>query len=163
MWIVWSVCSCFVWGEFCTFFQNLFLFLLLCAFKSTLYKFFITLEVIAVSALISIVGVLLAVKSRQQKSIWTHFPTWFFPDSSSNGTWKCGDGVHDTVRCNDSEKEASIFNCYTALRTANQLGQFLLLASTVSYIPNWKSNCVICCHLIFFLHLPQSCPSQDAC
>ena len=39
-------------------------------------------------------------------------PTWFFPDPSSNGTCKCGDDIHDTVRCNDSEKEVAILDCY---------------------------------------------------
>ena len=35
-------------------------------------------------------------------------PTWLFPDPSSNGTCRCGDDIHDTVRCNDSTKETSI-------------------------------------------------------
>ena len=35
-------------------------------------------------------------------------PTWFFPDPSSNGTCRCGDDVHGTVKCNDSTKEAFI-------------------------------------------------------
>ena len=39
-------------------------------------------------------------------------PTWFFPDSSSNGTCRCGDDIHDTVRCNDLTKEAAILDCY---------------------------------------------------
>ena len=39
-------------------------------------------------------------------------PTWFFPDPSPNGTCRCGDSVHDTVRCNDSTKETSILDCY---------------------------------------------------
>ena len=39
-------------------------------------------------------------------------PTWFFTDSTSNGTCRCGDDVHDTVQCNNSTKEASILNCY---------------------------------------------------
>ena len=39
-------------------------------------------------------------------------PTWFFPDPSSNGTCRCGDNIHDTVRCNDSTKEAFIHSCY---------------------------------------------------
>ena len=39
-------------------------------------------------------------------------PTWFFPDPSSNGTCRCGDDIHDTVRCNDSTKEAAILDCY---------------------------------------------------
>ena len=39
-------------------------------------------------------------------------PTWFFPDSSSNGTCKCGDDIHDTVRCNNSTKETAILDCY---------------------------------------------------
>ena len=36
-------------------------------------------------------------------------PTWFF---LWNGTCRCGDNVHDAVRCNDSTKEASILDCY---------------------------------------------------
>ena len=39
-------------------------------------------------------------------------PTWFFPDPSSNGTCRCGDNIHDTVRCNDSMKEVAILDCY---------------------------------------------------
>ena len=39
-------------------------------------------------------------------------PTWFFPDPSSNGTCRCGDNIHDTVRCNESTKETSILECY---------------------------------------------------
>ena len=39
-------------------------------------------------------------------------PTWFFPDHSSNGTCRCGNDVHDTVRCKNSTKEAAILNCY---------------------------------------------------
>ena len=39
-------------------------------------------------------------------------PTWFFPDPSSNGTCRCGDDIHDTIRCNDSAKEAAILDCY---------------------------------------------------
>ena len=39
-------------------------------------------------------------------------PTWFFPDPSPNGTCRCGDSVHDTVRCNDTTKETSILDCY---------------------------------------------------
>ena len=39
-------------------------------------------------------------------------PTWFFPDPSSNGTCRCGDNIHDTVRCNDSTKETSILQSY---------------------------------------------------
>ena len=39
-------------------------------------------------------------------------PTWFFPDSSSNGTCRCGDDIHDTVRCNDLTKEVAILDCY---------------------------------------------------
>ena len=35
-------------------------------------------------------------------------PTWFFPDPSSNDTCRCGDDIHDTVRCNDSTKKAFI-------------------------------------------------------
>ena len=36
-------------------------------------------------------------------------PTWFF---LLNGTCRCGDDVHDAVRCNDSTKEAAILDCY---------------------------------------------------
>ena len=36
-------------------------------------------------------------------------PTWFF---LWNGTCRCGDNVHDAVRCNDSTKEAAILDCY---------------------------------------------------
>ena len=36
-------------------------------------------------------------------------PTWFF---LWNGTCRCGDNVHDAVRCNDSTKEESILDCY---------------------------------------------------
>ena len=39
-------------------------------------------------------------------------PTWFFPDPSSNGSCRCGDDIHDTVRCNNSTKEAAILDCY---------------------------------------------------
>ena len=39
-------------------------------------------------------------------------PTWFFPDPSLNGTCRCGDNVHGTVRCNDSTKEAFIGSCH---------------------------------------------------
>ena len=39
-------------------------------------------------------------------------PTWFFPDPSSNGTCRCGDNIHDTVRCNESTKETSVLECY---------------------------------------------------
>ena len=39
-------------------------------------------------------------------------PTWFFPDPSSNSTCICGDDIHDTVRCNNSTKEAAILDCY---------------------------------------------------
>ena len=39
-------------------------------------------------------------------------PTWLFPDPSSNGTCRCGDNIHDTVRCNESTKETSILDCY---------------------------------------------------
>ena len=28
-------------------------------------------------------------------------PTWFLPDSSANGTCRCGDDVHGVVICND--------------------------------------------------------------
>ena len=40
----------------------------------------------------------------------TNCPTWFLP--APNGTCKCGDNVHDTVRCNDSTKEVRILDCY---------------------------------------------------
>ena len=36
-------------------------------------------------------------------------PTWFF---SSNGTCKCGNDIHNTVRCNNSTKEVAILDCY---------------------------------------------------
>ena len=39
-------------------------------------------------------------------------PTWFFPDPSSNGTCRCGDSVHNAVRCNESTKEVAILDCY---------------------------------------------------
>ena len=39
-------------------------------------------------------------------------PTWFFPDPFSNGTCRCGDDIHDAVKCNNSTKEASILGCY---------------------------------------------------
>ena len=39
-------------------------------------------------------------------------PTWFFPDPSSNGTCRCGNDIHDTVRCNNSTKTAAILDCY---------------------------------------------------
>ena len=39
-------------------------------------------------------------------------PTWFFPDPSSNGTCRCGNDIHDAVRCNNSTKTASILDCY---------------------------------------------------
>ena len=39
-------------------------------------------------------------------------PTWLFPEPSSNGTCKCGDDVHGSVRCNDSTKQAFIRMCY---------------------------------------------------
>jgi len=39
-------------------------------------------------------------------------PTWFFPDPFSNGTCRCGDDIHDAVKCNNSTKEASILDCY---------------------------------------------------
>ena len=39
-------------------------------------------------------------------------PAWFFPDPFSNGTCRCGDDIHNTVRCNDSTKEVSILDCY---------------------------------------------------
>ena len=39
-------------------------------------------------------------------------PTWFFPDPSSNGTCRCGNDIHDTVRCDNSTRETSILDCY---------------------------------------------------
>ena len=39
-------------------------------------------------------------------------PTWFFPDLSSNGTCRCGNDVHGSVKCNDSTKEAFIRSCH---------------------------------------------------
>ena len=39
-------------------------------------------------------------------------PTWFISDPSSNGTCRCGDDIHDTIRCNNSTKEAAILDCY---------------------------------------------------
>ena len=39
-------------------------------------------------------------------------PTWFFPDPSSNGTCRCGNDIHDAVKCNNSTKETSILDCY---------------------------------------------------
>ena len=38
--------------------------------------------------------------------------TWFFPDPSSNGTCRCGNDIHDAVRCNNTTKEAAILDCY---------------------------------------------------
>ena len=38
--------------------------------------------------------------------------TWFFPDPSINDTCRCGDDIHDAVRCNNSTKTASILDCY---------------------------------------------------
>ena len=64
-------------------------------------------------------------------------PTWFFPDPSSNGICRCGDNIHDTVRCNDSTKEAAILDCYCMhdIQLINQQGQLLVLASTIVKIP----------------------------
>ena len=39
-------------------------------------------------------------------------PTWFFPNSSLNGTCTCGDDVHGAVGCDESTKEASILDCF---------------------------------------------------
>ena len=38
--------------------------------------------------------------------------TWFFPDPSINDTCRCGNDIHDAVRCNNSTKEAAILDCY---------------------------------------------------
>ena len=42
----------------------------------------------------------------------TRCPTWFLPDSSANGTCRCGKDIDDAVRCNDSTKEVAILGCY---------------------------------------------------
>ena len=39
-------------------------------------------------------------------------PTWFWPDSSDNFTCKCGNNIHDAVRCNKSTHETSLLDCY---------------------------------------------------
>ena len=39
-------------------------------------------------------------------------PTWFIPDYSSNGTCRCGDDIHDAVKCNNSTKQVSVLDCY---------------------------------------------------
>ena len=39
-------------------------------------------------------------------------PTWFFSDPSSNGTCRCGNDIHDTLRCDNSTRETSILDCY---------------------------------------------------
>ena len=39
-------------------------------------------------------------------------PTWFIPDHSSNGTCRCGDDIHDAVKCNNSTKQVSVLDCY---------------------------------------------------
>ena len=42
----------------------------------------------------------------------TPCPTWFLPDSSANGTCRCGSDINEAVRCNDSTKEVAILDCY---------------------------------------------------
>jgi len=39
-------------------------------------------------------------------------PTWFFPNTSLNGTCTCGDDVNGIVKCDESTKEASMLDCH---------------------------------------------------
>jgi len=39
-------------------------------------------------------------------------PTWFFPNTSLNGTCTCGDDVNDIVKCDESTREISMLDCY---------------------------------------------------
>ena len=39
-------------------------------------------------------------------------PTWFFPNTSLNGTCTCGDDVNGIVRCDESTREISMLDCY---------------------------------------------------
>ena len=80
-------------------------------------------------------------------------PTWFYSDSSLNGTCMCGDDIHDTVRCNNSTKEISILNCYcmTYNKTTGPVvgACFYNCVRKVHYMPSnvTKLNNIMCGHL----------------
>ena len=42
----------------------------------------------------------------------TPCPTWFLPDSSANGTCRCGNDIHGAVSCNDFTKDVGILKNY---------------------------------------------------
>ena len=39
-------------------------------------------------------------------------PPWFFPDTSSNDTCRCGESIHGAVKCNETQQESAILDCY---------------------------------------------------
>ena len=39
-------------------------------------------------------------------------PPWFFPDTSSNDTCRCGDSIYGAVKCNETLQESAILDCY---------------------------------------------------
>ena len=50
--------------------------------------------------------------SQEVQSSSPSCPPWFFPDSSSNETCRCGKSIHGAVKCNETLQESAILDCY---------------------------------------------------
>ena len=53
-----------------------------------------------------------AAASQEVQSSSSSCPPWFFPDSSSNDTCRCGKSIHGAVKCNETLQESAILDCY---------------------------------------------------